>query len=270
MHGRNQQRGREEPAVSLVLPTYNPGPQAEVTWREVVQFLDQAPGSWEVLFVCDGCSDGTPERLQELARHRPEAIRVLSYAPNRGKGCAVRHGLSAARGTWRVFTDVDLAYTFDDILRVVQTLQSGAPVAIASRTHPESRITMPVGLQGYAYRRHLQSLVFSGLARVLLPLPFRDLQAGLKGLSARAAQIVLPHLTCDGFGFDCELLTACARYGFDVAEVPVHVRYEDQASTTNFRTMGRMVADLWKIRRTWRHAPPVPAVPFDADRRDAA
>ena len=52
---------------------------------------------------------------------------------------------------------MDLAYGFDDVLRLAEVLWGGADVAIASRTHPESRLSVPVRLQGYAYRRHLQS-----------------------------------------------------------------------------------------------------------------
>jgi hypothetical protein len=105
---------------------------------------------------------------------------------------------------------------------------------------------------------------------VLLPLSQLDTQAGLKGMSARAAWVVLPHLRCDGFGFDCELLTACARYELRVAEVPVQVRYEDRASTTGLRAMGRMISELWQIRRAWRQAPPALAMPVEPGRRHAA
>src|SRR5439155_13537527 len=99
------------------------------------------------------------------------------------------------------------------------------------------------------YRRHLQSLAFSALVRWLLPLNMRDTQAGLKGLSARAARLVLPQLHCDGFGFDCELLTASVRHGLDIVEVPVCVRYENKVSTTGFRDSSRMLRELWRIRR---------------------
>ncbi len=238
--------------TSLVLPAYNAGGRAERTWYELREFLRWAPGEWEILFVCDGCTDGTPGRLAELTRAESDRVRVLSHHPNRGKGHTVREGLRAARGRWRLFTDIDLAYGFDDILRLAETLQAGADVAIASRLHPESRLLVPPRLQGYAYRRYLQSLIFSSLVRLFLPVPHRDTQAGLKGLSARAAEAVLPHLRCRGFEFDCELLTACKCFGFEVAEVPVCVRYEDAASTTGLRTVTRMVGELWKIRRTWR------------------
>src|SRR5207253_4673324 len=137
---------------------------------DLVPFLQRAPGEWEVLFVCDGCTDGTPARLAQLNRGGDGRVRVLSYAANKGKGYAIRQGLEAARGDWRLFTDVDLAYGFDDILRVAYALQAGAQVAIASRSHPESQMMLPTRLQGYAYRRHLQSMAFSALVRCLLPL----------------------------------------------------------------------------------------------------
>jgi glycosyltransferase involved in cell wall biosynthesis len=238
--------------TTLVLPTYNAGPRAERTWHEVRDFLRWAPGDWEVLFVCDGCTDGTPERLAELTRGEGERVRVLTYAPNRGKGHAVRHGLRLARGRWRLFTDIDLAYGFDDILRLAEALWRGADVAIASRLHPGSLLLVPPRLQGYAYRRYLQSLVFSAVVRLFLPIRHADTQAGLKGLSARAADAVLPHLRCRGFEFDCELLTACKCFGLEVEEVPVCVRYEDAASTTGLRAVARMIGKLWKIRRKWR------------------
>ncbi len=263
MHPRQTEGGTDDRLTSLVFPAYNPGPQqAERTWAEVRRFLDEAPRQWEVLFVCDGCTDGTPERLATLTRDDSARVRVLSHAPNRGKGYAVRCGLGAARGAYRLFTDFDLAYGWDDVLRVARALWDGAEAAVASRTHPESRLVVPVGLQGYAYRRHLQSVIFGALARLLLPLKQTDTQAGLKGISARAAWLVLPHLRCDGFGFDCELLTACARYRLPVVEVPVHVRFEDRASTTGLRATGRMIGELLQIRRDWRKAPPALAMPL--------
>jgi glycosyltransferase involved in cell wall biosynthesis len=270
MEAGNLERKSEKALTSLVFPTYNPGPVLERTWRQLMQFLRRAPGDWEVLFICDGCTDGTPDRLTELVRAENRRIGVVSYAPNRGKGYAVRRGLEAACGEWRLFTDVDLAYGFDDVLRVAEALRAGAPVAIASRTHAESQMVLPTRLQGYVYRRHLQSLAFSALARWLLPLKHRDTQAGLKGLSAWAARTILPRLSCDGFGFDCEFLTACVHYELAIQEVPVCVRYEDRVSTTGLGAMRQMVKDLWHIRRSWqRPAPPQPELAAGSHRQAA-
>jgi hypothetical protein len=81
-------------------------------------------------------------------------------------------------------------------------------------------------------------------------------------MTAAVARSLLPELACDGFGFDCELLTACARSGVPVAEVPVKVRYDTAASTTGLRATLRMLGELWQVRRAWRdRAVPVVLTP---------
>lgn len=256
--------GTEAPdgLTSLVFPTYNPGRRIERTWDELRQFLAERREPWEVLFVCDGCTDGSDARLAELIAAGPACVRLLRLTPNRGKGYAVRRGLLAARGDWRLFADVDLAYGFADILRLARTLWDGAAVAAASRTHADSRLVLPPHLQRYAYCRHLQSRLFAALARTLLPLPQSDPQAGLKGLSAAVAEALLPRLRCDGFGFDCELLAACTQRGLPVVEVPVCVRCEDTHSTTGARSALAALVELWQVRRRWAGAPPASRSPF--------
>jgi dolichyl-phosphate beta-glucosyltransferase len=255
MHARGTLRGQGETRFSLIFPTYNPGPALAKTWLEIKGFLDHVGSGWEIIFVCDGCTDGTPELLDQLRKEDHDRVHTLVYSPNRGKGYAVRQGLAASRAKWALFTDVDLAYRFEDIVRLAEVLEAGADVAIASRVHADSRLILPPALQGYAYRRHLQSLAFSWIVRRLLPLTNRDTQAGLKGLSAHALRLVLPHLTCDGFGFDCDLLTGCARFGLAIQEVPVWVRYDDAKSTTGLHTTAAMIRELLRIRRAWKKTP---------------
>lgn len=259
------------PTTSLIVPAYNPGPNAESVWRAVGAFLAERANRadpWEVVFVLDGCTDGTAERLGRLVASAPSHQRVVAYPRNRGKGYAVRTGLLAARGAYRIFTDVDLAYSFDDVLRVADELRAGAAVAIASREHPDSRVELPAALLGCAARRRLRSRAFGALARALLPLAQLDTQAGLKGMTAPVAERLVPEMRCDGFGFDCELLTACARVGVRVSEVPVVVRYESAATTTGTRAGLSMLRELLQIRRRWRNRS-VPEVPATGTARAA-
>src|SRR5262249_9593019 len=147
--GMSGSRARWEPGsplTSLVLPAFNAGRVLDRTCRILTQFLREGPSSWEILFVCDGCTDGSDVRLGAWAGSFGGQVRVLSHFPNRGKGYAVRRGLADARGAWRVFTDVDLAYGMDDVLRVAQALKAGADVAIGSRTLADSRLLLPPAL----------------------------------------------------------------------------------------------------------------------------
>jgi hypothetical protein len=87
-------------ATHLVLiPSYNTGEKVFVTVREARAF-------WEpVWVVVDGSTDGTGERLQQLAARDP-GLRVLVLPRNQGKGAAILHGLreAEARGFTHVLT----------------------------------------------------------------------------------------------------------------------------------------------------------------------
>jgi len=87
-------------ATHLVLiPSYNPGEVVFGTVREARRYW--AP----VWIVVDGSTDGTPARLEAMAREDPE-LRVLVLERNRGKGAAVLHGIerAAAEGYTHVLT----------------------------------------------------------------------------------------------------------------------------------------------------------------------
>lgn len=238
------------PDFSLVLPLYNPGERLQRTLAQMDDFVASATDHWELVFVSDGSTDGSNKLIQSWANGR-DGVQLIDYSPNRGKGYAVRQGLLAATAQYRIFTDIDLAYPFGDILNVAWQLRSGHDAVIGSRMHPESRIEMSPSALGYAMRRQRQSRIFGKLVRTLLPLRQFDTQAGLKGFSSRLVQTIAPKLRCNGFGFDCELLTACVRHGFSVTEIPVHVRCDADGSTTSFRSTLRMINELWQIRRDW-------------------
>src|SRR5881392_1879604 len=90
---------------TLIIPTYNASSFIDDTVVSLSAFV-MRHADWEVLFVCDGCSDDTVERLTRAIGKQArlaERLRVVSYPLNRGKGFAVRRGLDLARGEYRVF-----------------------------------------------------------------------------------------------------------------------------------------------------------------------
>jgi glycosyltransferase involved in cell wall biosynthesis len=73
----------------VLIPSYNPGPK-------VFETVAAARANWSpVWIVTDGSSDGSPERLLELAASDPD-LRVLVRPRNEGKGAAVLFGIEAA------------------------------------------------------------------------------------------------------------------------------------------------------------------------------
>ncbi len=77
----------------LVVPCYN---EAErLPEREFRAFVAQTPDV-DLLFVDDGSTDRTAERLAALSEAHPGRISMLRLNANRGKGEAVRAGLQQA------------------------------------------------------------------------------------------------------------------------------------------------------------------------------
>lgn len=74
----------------VLIPSYNPGPI-------VIDTVKAALAMWQpVWVVVDGSTDGSDQRLQELAREFAQ-LRVIVLAQNGGKGAAVAHGLALAQ-----------------------------------------------------------------------------------------------------------------------------------------------------------------------------
>jgi dolichyl-phosphate beta-glucosyltransferase len=242
------------PALSLVIPVYNAADQLPATLDAVDQFAAQYPASLEVLFVDDHSSEvETQLILEDYMRRRP-FVRVLRNSVNRGKGFSVTRGMLAARGHYRVFTDVDLAYPLDQVYRIVAQLQAGNDIAIACRVLPESRYLMSPSFFHYLYTRHLMSRAFNKVVQLFLLPGILDTQAGLKGFTAAAATLCFSRTTIPGFGFDVECLYIAQRHGLAIKQTAVEFRYDDEPTTVRFaRDSNRMLKDILRVRtNAWR------------------
>jgi dolichyl-phosphate beta-glucosyltransferase len=248
----------QELRCTLILPAYNAADFIQTTVERVRRFLD-AHADWCALFVCDGCTDGTPEKLAELMRDANPRIRVESYERNRGKGHALRRGLSLARTPFCIYTDVDLAYDPEQAPRILKLLENGADVGVVNRACPESRFLMSPSDFPRIYKRHLMSRTFNWWLRKMLPIKILDTQAGLKGLTARAWEIVGPQMTTDGFFFDVELLSLAAAANLRIEESPVFVTYVDPTTTRMITSGWSMMKDTLRLRRRLKRQKIVPA-----------
>ncbi|MFE4057039.1 glycosyltransferase [Streptomyces sp. NPDC059096] len=91
--------------VTVVVPTYNSGPHIEPLVDSLLR-QTMPRDAFEVLFVDDGSTDGTPARLAELAAEHPH-FRTVSI-PNSGWPGRPRNvGVEQANGAYVQFADHD-------------------------------------------------------------------------------------------------------------------------------------------------------------------
>jgi glycosyltransferase involved in cell wall biosynthesis len=86
-----------EPKISVIVPAHNEG---EYIARTLEALRAQEYSNYELLVVCNGCSDNTAE----AARGRCD---VLIETPERGISLARNRGARAARGELLLFIDAD-------------------------------------------------------------------------------------------------------------------------------------------------------------------
>jgi dolichyl-phosphate beta-glucosyltransferase len=236
------------PRLSVIVPAYNGEDRLPDALTQLGTWLDGLPLSSELILVDDCSGPAAAQVLADFAAKRPNT-RLIRNEVNLGKGAGVAKGMLAATGELRVFTDADLAYPPSEIGKIVADLESGADVAIACRVLPESRYLMSPSFFHYLYTRHLMSRAFNLMVRTLFLRNVRDSQAGLKGFTARAAQVVFPRLTISRFGFDVEALFIAQQHGLVVRQTAVFFRYDEEPTTIKFtQSVFTMIADLVQVR----------------------
>lgn len=208
-------------------------------------------GGFEIVIVDDGSSDGTADAALAAG-----ADQVVVLPENRGKGAAIRAGVAAARGRTIAFTDADLAYSPDQLRRVLVEVEAGWDVAVGSRRHPDS-----VTVGGAGWLRDLGSRGVNLLAMgVLLSHP-HDTQCGLKAFRSDVAKTVFGLGRVDRFAFDMEILHLVERHQLSLVEVPVRLESREGSTVRLARDTLRVLRDLWRIRHwsaTGAYELPVP------------
>ena len=201
--------------LSVIIPAYNEEKRLPKTLKAVLEYLSRQKYSWEVAVVDDGSSDGTADLVRAAAVSEPR-VSLLQYGANRGKGYAVRWGMSHTTGEYRVFMDADNSTTIDHVAYFMPYFAMGFDAVIGSRDVPGADIAVhqrwwkeKLGDLGNLW---IQFWAVPGIV---------DTQAGFKIFSGKAADDVFPRLTIDRFGFDVEALAVARALGYKIAERPI-------------------------------------------------
>jgi glycosyltransferase involved in cell wall biosynthesis len=118
--------GADSPAVSVVVPLFNEEENVPILQSELTAALTGL--DYEIIFVDDGSSDHTVERIA-----LGPGIRVLRFEKNAGQSAALYAGLHNARGETAVLIDGDLQNDPADISRLLAEIERGADLVCGYR-----------------------------------------------------------------------------------------------------------------------------------------
>jgi dolichyl-phosphate beta-glucosyltransferase len=231
------------PSLTIVIPARDEAARLAPTLEAMRAYVDTARLSVEILVVDDGSRDSTAAVAR---RHGGASTRVIRLPHNRGKGAAVRAGVSAAVAPRILTCDADLATPIEELPRFQAALDAGADVAIGSRHMAGARIE-----RAQPWSRRVFGGIFRLVARISLHLSVRDAMCGFKLFRADAARSLFARSVIDDYAFDLEVLYL-ARDCYRVVELPVRWRHVD-GSRIHVRTAAwRAARDIVRIAHLHR------------------
>jgi dolichol-phosphate mannosyltransferase len=234
------------PKVSVVVPVRNEADNVGPLLEEIARALD-GRFAYEVIFVNDGSTDATDDRLCALMVQQAN-LRQLRHASSCGQSAAVRSGVRAARGVFVATLDGD-----------GQNDPAFLPALIVALGGDLSRVGLVagqrIGRKDTGFKK-LQSRIANAVRASVLRDGTRDTGCGLKAFR-RDAFLALPYFD----GLHRFLPALMRREGWDIAYVDVIDRPR-RSGVSNYGLFDRLwigIMDLcgvwWLIRR--KRATPV-------------
>jgi dolichol-phosphate mannosyltransferase len=161
---RNRPAGGNSPVmsdemISIVVPTYNERDNIVPLVERLSRTL--AGRNFEILLVDDNSKDGTVDVAAALAEEYP--VKVMVRTNERGLATAVLHGFKYAKGDIIGVMDADLQHPPEVNAHLLNALESGADMAVASRYVPGG------GCPNWGLTRRAISKGALTLAHIFLP-----------------------------------------------------------------------------------------------------
>jgi glycosyltransferase involved in cell wall biosynthesis len=228
----------------VVMPAYN----AAATLRRTVEALPFESID-EIIIVDDASRDTTlecaralPEQVSWITTHPNDAKRgekvfltIVSHAQNKGYGgnqktcyrLALEHGATCV-----VMIHPDFQYDPTLAGHMADFIQRGVcDIMLGSRIRNRTQV-MAGGMPAYKY---CANRILSGLSNMLTGYTISDWHTGMRSYSRRVLEHIPFARFSDDFVFDSQMLFSIAARKYAVGEIPVPVRYFDEASSISFR-----------------------------------
>ena len=195
----------------------------------------------EIIVVNDGSTDGTREVLDKVAPGCA-CVSIVHLPANRGKGHAVRVGLSKSRGTITAIQDADLELDPAQLKDLVQPVLDAKADAVYGSRFLKPSFTVPLVTR-------IGNKTLTWMTNTLFGQSLTDMETCYKIIRGDLARSL--DLTADRFDIEPEITVALLRRGHRIVELPVTFSPRSRASGKKMRWRDGIeaVRMLWKHRR---------------------
>ncbi|WP_035331126.1 glycosyltransferase family 2 protein [Cytobacillus firmus] len=165
--------------LSVVIPCFNEEAVIDRFYEEINRVLDTADFGYELIFVNDGSSDRTLDKIKALAG-ADSRVRFISFSRNFGKEAGMLAGLKYASGDAMLIMDADLQHPPALIPQLVKGYEEGYDQVIAKRNR-----------KGDAVVRSVISAIYYQMMNRFVDIELTDGIGDFRLLSRKAADALL-------------------------------------------------------------------------------
>ncbi len=250
--------------LSIIIPAYRQEKTIHKDLLRIINVMERLRYRYEIIVVVDGIQDKT---LKIAKKIKSSKLLVIGYENNKGKGFAVRFGMTRAKGEIIAFIDSGMDLHPNGLSMLLEHFEwYKADIIVGSKLHPASKVVYP-------FTRRLLSWGYRTLVRTLFGLQIRDTQVGMKFYRKKVLDDVLPKLLVKTYAFDIEILAVAHHMGYKrIFEAPIHLDFKGASSVTSkgfWRTITLMLWDTFAVfyrlkilhyydkgkKRKWRYDP---------------
>lgn len=212
----------DNPTLSsvIVMPAYN----AEATLERIVASIP--PGCADEIIVVD---DASRDRTREIARRLP--VTLVEHPENRGYGANQKtcYGIALEHGAeFVVMLHPDDQYDARMTPAALDVLQHDICDVVLGNRIRTRREALDGGMPWVKYLAN-RGLTF--LENVLSGQNLGEWHSGFRAYRRSVLETLPYEENDDGFAFDSQFLVQAVHFGFRIGDVPVPVRYFDEASS---------------------------------------
>lgn len=229
--------------ISAVIPVYNEASCLEENLVIVNDFLKREfIDRYEIVCVDDGSDDESLGILERFSGEMPLVIK--SHEKNRGKGAAIKTGMTTSRGDMVFFFDADLSTPLEEIRRFLPCFDEGVDVVIGTRKSSDADIR-----KFQPPHRVIMGMGYTYLVNLIMGLKISDFTCGFKAFTRKATDEIFPRMRIDGWSYDVEILYLARHLGLQVKEVPVTWENKPGSKVSLIKDTIRSFTELLKIRK---------------------
>lgn len=111
----------EPEPVSVVIPVHNASAMLDKPIGDWLDVLGNLNREFELIFVDDGSTDATVEKLEHIASNQPR-VRLLRHESRKGFGACLRTAIADSRHPLIFYTALDYPYTPSDLVKLLERI----------------------------------------------------------------------------------------------------------------------------------------------------